>query len=112
MTRTEIAAMLDSIGLPVAYYQFPETGQAPPFICYFFEGDNDFIADDTNYQKIDRLAVELYTDNKDFALEASVEAALSGAGLVWSRSETYIDSERMYEVIFNADIVITEETNG
>lgn len=110
MTYQEVAALLASIGLPTAYDHF-EVGNAadPPFICFYFEGSDDLAADNTNFQRIRPLTVELYTDNKDFALEERVEAALNGAGLVFSRSETYIDSERMYEVVFTTDIIISEE---
>lgn len=110
MTYQEVAALLASIGLPTAYDHF-EVGNAadPPFICFYFEGSDDLAADNTNFQRIRPLTVELYTDNKDFALEERVEAALNGAGLVYSRSETYIDSERMYEVVFTTDIIISEE---
>ena len=110
MTYQEVAALIGSIGLPYAYDHF-EAGNAadPPFICFFFEGSDDLAADNTNFQRIRPLTVELYTDNKDFALEARVEAALNGAGLVYSRSETYIDSERMYEVVYTTEIIITEE---
>jgi len=110
MTYQEVAALLSSIGLPTAYDHF-EVGNAadPPFICFYFEGSNDLAADNTNFQRIRPLTVELYTDNKDFALEERVEAALNGAGLVYSRSETYIDGERMYEVVYTTDIIISEE---
>lgn len=110
MTYQEVAALLASIGLPTAYDHF-EVGNAadPPFICFYFEGSDDIAADNTNFQRIRPLTVELYTDNKDFALEERVEAALNGAGLVYSRSETYIDSERMYEVVYTTDIIISEE---
>lgn len=110
MTYQEVAALLASIGLPTAYDHF-EVGNAadPPFICFYFEGSDDLAADNTNFQRIRPLTVELYTDNKDFALEERVEAALNGAGLVYSRSEAYIDSERMYEVVFTTDIIISEE---
>lgn len=110
MTYQEVAALLASIGLPTAYDHF-EVGNAadPPFICFYFEGSDDLAADNTNFQRIRPLTVELYTENKDFALEERVEAALNGAGLVYSRSETYIDSERMYEVVFTTDIIISEE---
>lgn len=110
MTYQEVAALLASIGLPTAYDHF-EVGNAadPPFICFYFEGSDDLAADNTNFQRIRPLTVELYTDNKDFALEERVEAALNGAGLVFSRSETYIDSERMYEVVYTTDIIISEE---
>lgn len=110
MTYQEAAALLASIGLPTAYDHF-EVGNAadPPFICFYFEGSDDLAADNTNFQRIRPLTVELYTDNKDFALEERVEAALNGAGLVFSRSETYIDGERMYEVVYTTDIIISEE---
>lgn len=110
MTFPEVAALLASIGLPTAYDHF-EVGNAadPPFVCFYCEGSDDLAADNTNFQRIRPLTVELYTDNKDFALEERVEAALNGAGLVFSRSETYIDSERMYEVVYTTDIIISEE---
>lgn len=110
MTYKEIATMIESIGLPYAYYQFPDgTDQACPFICFFLDSSNDFAADNTNYQKIRRLNIELYTDNKDFTLEQTVEDTLSGSGLVYYREETYLDSERMYMVSYETEIVITEE---
>lgn len=107
MTTQEIASMIESIGLPFAYYQFDEgTGQQPPFICFFYPQDNDVLADNTNYVKVSRLVIELYTDNKDFALEATVETALAGAGLVYSRSEEKLDDERMFEVIYTTEVII------
>lgn len=109
MTHAEIKTMLASVGVPTAYYQFPEdTGQQPPFICFFYNYNNDFLADDTNYQKIEHLIVELYTDNKDFELEAAVEAALSLNGLVYSRDEEYLGDEQMQLVVYEMDVVITE----
>ena len=105
--------MIRSIGFPFAYYQFPEgTAQAPPFICYFYSGDNDFKADNSNYQKIEHLNIELYTDEKNFEAEAQIENVLKSAGLVWSRSEEYIDSERLYLVVYELDIMITQEVNN
>lgn len=110
MTYQEVAVLIGSIGLPYAYDHFDEGNAAePPFICFYFEGSDDLAADNTNFQRIRPLTLELYTDNKDFALEERVEAALNGAGLVYSRSETYIDSERMYEVAYTTDIIISEE---
>lgn len=110
MTYTQVADMIEGIGLPFAYDHFDEgNASPPPFICFYFEGSGDLAADNSNYQRIRPLTLELYTDNKDFSLEETVEAALNSAGLVFSRSETYIDSERMYEVVFATDIIISEE---
>ena len=114
MTYQEIKAMVEDIGLPCAYYQFnKDTAQPCPFICWFFTDDNDVLADNSNYQTIRTLVIELCTDNKDFAAEKTVEDVLRAHDMVWSWEETYIDSEQMYEVIYTMDVVITEEeTNG
>lgn len=110
MTYKEVAQMIAGIGLPYAYDHFPEgQGPNPPFICFFFEGSDDFAADNINFQRIRPLTLELYTDNKDFALEETVEEALNSAGLYYTRSEVYIDSERMYEVVFTTEIIIEGE---
>ena len=110
MTYKEISQMIAEVGVPYAYYQFQEgTGQEPPFICFYYPNNNDFVADGENYVKVVQLVIELYTDNKDFSLEATLEAVLIEHDLVFTREETYIDSERMYletyytEVIINAD---------
>lgn len=109
MTYQEVKTMVESIGIPYAYYQFPEgTDQPCPFICFYFTGSNDLAADDTNYQRIRPLAIELYTDNKDFALENTVEAVLNQHGFVYSRDEAYIDTERMNMVTYTIEVIITE----
>lgn len=112
MTYKEVSTMIKSIGLPYAYYQFPEgTAEAPPFICFYWSEDNDLKADNINYQKIERLNIELYTDNKDYENEANIETVLTNNSVVWSKSETYIDSERLYMVLYEADVIVTQERN-
>lgn len=112
MTFKEVADMVESIGLPYAYYQFSETGVEPPFVCFFYGNSNDLLADNSNYQKIEHLYIELYSDQKDFGLEQTVETVLSNHGMVWTRNEERIESERMYEVVYEMDVVITTEVNN
>ena len=113
MTYKQVAEMVSSIGVPYAYYQFPNnTGIAPPFVCFYFNSSNDFAADNTNYQRIRQLSLELYTDNKDFTLEQTVENILNQNGLVYARDEAFIDSEKMNMVTYTTEIIITEENNG
>lgn len=110
MTYKEVAQMVSSFGLPCCYYQFANnTKVAPPFVAYFYSGDNDLIADNINYCKVRNLVIELYTDNKDFALEETIESRLKENDLAFSRAENYIDSERMYQVVFSTSVVITED---
>lgn len=112
MTFQDIKNMVANIGYPYSYRAFPEgTEQATPFVCFFFTGSADLYADDANYQKIEHLVIELYTDYKDFAKEAAVEAVLAANDMTWVRSEDEIPSERMYLVTYDMDVVInlTEE---
>lgn len=110
MTYQEIDALISGIGLPYAYYQFSKaTAQPPPFICFFYSDNNDMLADNTNYQTIAALNVEFYSDLKDFQNEARIEAALTGAGLVFAKSEVFIDSEQMHETIYTMEVIINGE---
>jgi len=113
MTYIEVASMIDNIGISYAYYQFPEgTDQACPFICFYYAYDNDFLAENINYQPIRTLIVELYTDIKDFSIEQTVEEALNSHKLVYSRDENYLDSEKMNMVTYTCQIVITKENDN
>lgn len=110
MTYQDVNIMLASIGIPYAYNQFDnDSPQVPPFICFLYDDSNDLAADDINYAKIRGLSIELYTDNKDFTLEKTVEDTLTSYGLVYSRSETYLDSERMFMIVYDTEIVLTEK---
>ena len=109
MTYEQISTMISSIGLPYAYYSFPEE-QAPtlPYIVFYYPDYDDLGADNINYQTIANLNIELYTSNKDFTKEASVETVLTNAWLYFQKSETFITSEQMYEVLYQIQLVITK----
>ena len=96
MTFEAFSDMINSIGLPYAYYQFPDgTDVEPPFICFYFSGQNGVFADDSIYARREHFVVELYAKNKDFACEAAVEAALVANDLLYTRNESWIDSEKL-----------------
>jgi len=105
MTKAEVVGMLEEIGLPFAYDHFAE-GEAvnPPFLIYLYPRANNFAADGVAYYKIDRLQMELYTDKKDIGLEEKVEAVLDRYGFFYSKSETWISSEKMYEVLYETEV--------
>lgn len=105
MTPKEVKTAIKSVGIPTAYHAFAEkTKQQPPFLCYFFDGSEDLLADNINYAKIEKLYVELYTDEKDFALEKEVEAMLNKNSMVFSKDEDYIDSEHMHVTVYTTSV--------
>ena len=107
MTPQQINTMIESVGIPYAYHQFADdTGQQPPFICFFYGDSADLVADNTNYARIEPLYIELYTDEKDFALEKQMETLLNSNDLVFRKEQTYLDDERMHETIYTTDIIM------
>ena len=107
MTRIDVSDMVKSIGLPYAYYQFPEgTGQKLPFVVFFFTNSDGLYADEENYQKISTLNIELYTQEKDFAQDEAIEKILNDNGLTYYKDESYIDSEKMWQTAYECEVVL------
>lgn len=107
MQYREIAEMVAEFGYPYAYRYFPASeDKAPPFVVYYYDGADDFFADDRNYQRIVPLVIEAYFDNKDFEAEARIESVLDAHGITYSKEEIYIESERMYEIFYEAEVII------
>ena len=107
MTYKGISTMIESIGFPFAYYQFPEgTSQAPPYVVFFYSDIDDLYADETNYQRIVQLNIELYTAEKDFDSEAAVEAVLAENDLTYYKEENYINSEKLYQIAYEMEVII------
>ena len=98
----KLLEIMTAIGIPFAYDHFAEGGSPePPFICYLLPSDDNFSADGRVYYKVARVHIELYTDRKSLELEQRIEAALDAHGVFYSKTETWIESERLYEVIFS-----------
>lgn len=106
MTFAELKTTLSGV-LPdkVAYYQWP-VGEAPPlpYMVYYSLGADNFAADNVVYDSRRDVRIELYSRLKDLATEGALEAALTAAGLFWTREETYIDDEHVYETIYEVTI--------
>ena len=109
MTYSEILEMLEEAKLPFAYDHFAE-GESPdpPFLVFLFPSSNNFSADGRVYQRIDALHVELYTDRKQPDLEARLEAVLDAHDVFYEKTETWIESERLYEVLYSTEVIRTD----
>ena len=56
------------------------------------------------YFKINQLDIELYTDLKNPDLEETIEAVLLKYGIFYGKSETWIESEKLYEVLYEMEV--------
>ncbi len=105
MTAENVTKMLEEMKLPFAYHHFAE-GESPdpPFLVYLYPGADNFAADGVTYFKVNKLHIELYTDYKDIDLEEKIEAVLTGHGLFYDKSEVWISSEKLYEVLYQMEV--------
>ena len=97
----ELLKILKETEIPFAYDHFAEgESPEPPFICYLLPGSNNFAADGKVYFKANEVHIELYTDFKDLTVEQKLEAVLDEHGIFYNKSETWIESEKLYEVLY------------
>lgn len=97
-----LVGILEELGLPFAYDHFAEgESPEPPFVCYLLPGSRNFAADGRVYHKGSEVRLEIYTDRKDLMLEAQVENVLDSHEVFYNKSEVWIESERLYEVLYS-----------
>lgn len=109
MTIENLVEMLQKTGIPFAYDHFAEgESPEPPFICYLLPGSNNFAADGKVYFKINQVRIELYTDSKDLAMERKVEMVMDESGIFYNKSEVWIQSEKLYEVLYSFEVPFTD----
>ena len=105
MRIAELAALLQEMDIPFAYDHFAE-GECPepPFICYLLPGSDNFAADGRVYFRINEVRIELYSDSKEVGLESKVEAVLDSHGIFYNKSEVWIQSEKLYEILYSFEV--------
>ena len=98
----DLMQLMEEIGIPFAYDHFAE-GESPdpPFITFLLPGSDNFAADGKVYLKIDEVHIELYTDEKNPETEALVEDVLDAHEIFYDKTEVWIESEKLYEVLYS-----------
>ena len=103
----KIINMLEEIGIPFAYSHFAEgESPEPPFMCYLLPTSDNFSADGRVYHKLSSVHFEVYTDKKDRALENRVEDVFDKNNIFYNKSEVWINSEKLYEVIYSFELEV------
>ena len=97
----DVVRLLEETGVPFAYDHFAERESPdPPFICYLLPQSDNFSADGKVYLKVSSVNIELYTDSKDLSVEQKLEAVLDTHGIFYDKTEVWIESEKLYEVLY------------
>ena len=105
MSYEEINEMMQEIGMPFAYHHFAEgESPKPPFVIFLSPGEDTFGADNLMYFSFKQLNIELYTDEKSPETEERVVEVLLQHNLYYTKSETWIESEKLYEVLYQLEV--------
>lgn len=109
MTLAQVDAVLKGTGLPVVYHQWRQAGTRgprPPLprITYQVKNDNPFYADGVVYASCRAIEAALYTAEKDPALEAAVDTMLQGAEIAYTKTEGWVEDERVYAIIYEFEV--------
>jgi len=76
----------------------------PLFLIFLSPGEDTFSADNIAYFSTKKLNIELYTDRKSPEIEEMVEKILKRHELYYTKTEAYIDSEKLYEVLYEMEV--------
>ena len=105
MNYEAINEMMLEMGLPFAYHHFAEgESPRPPFLIFLSPGENTFGADNLMYHSFKKLDIELYTDEKSPETEERVEEILHQHNIYYTKTEVWIESERLYEVLYEMEV--------
>ncbi|EEK89254.1 Prophage pi2 protein 38 [Bacillus cereus m1550] len=69
------------------------------------DGSANLMADNKVYHKIDDANIELYTTKKDLVAEAKLEKVLDNHDIPYDSYETFIESEKMYQKIYETRLI-------
>lgn len=111
MNQIQMIALLDTLSVP-SFYDHATEGQTLPFIAIHTDQPDNFSADNYVYCEKWNFRIDLYTVNKDLKLESEIKALLNDNGISWVKTEQYIDSENIWEVEFEFEVLGNETPEG
>lgn len=98
---------MERLNIPIAYYQFDKT-QPPasvPFGVWYVEGADNVVADNRVFSSVRNVRVELYDKLPNFELEEHAEALFGEFNLIYSKSNVYVEEEKMYMTIYEMEVL-------
>ena len=103
MNQTQLQAALDTSGYPTVYGSFKDRVE-PPYIVFIRPTADTVSSDYKVHGKYQNYNIELYTNKKDLAAEKKLEDIIGLIDPEYDTLETYIDTEKMYQVTYSITI--------
>lgn len=103
MTYADLEQLLAPVGIPFTLHHW-EKPPVMPYGVYFDDYTENFEADNSAYAVFTHFNIELYTRQRDPALEARLEGILDKAELYWDKDSVYVDSLRAYKTTYEIEV--------
>lgn len=104
-TLDELCGVLDGLGIEWANEKFSnEETPAPPYIVLEAGFEDAAYADNAAWARWMPYEILLYTQQRDYAAEGKIGAALDGAGIAYTKSVAHYDGESLVEASFSVNV--------
>ena len=104
MTLKELREKLDTMGLPLAYQEFPKQ-QTPDYIAYFEDDSESITADGVVVVSVQNIEIHMITKQRDLVKETILETILTDAGLTWERSHDYDSKQQVFDTAYTLQLI-------
>ena len=108
MNQVQMITLLNTLSVQSFYGQAP-IGTVLPFLTIHTEQPDNFAADNSVYVEKWNFRIDLYSTAKNLAVEAEIKQLLNDNGIYWTKTEQYIDSNNVWEVEFEFEVLGNEE---
>ena len=98
--RLAFESEFDETGDPSFWYGEARKGTKLPYIVANDNGSDNFEADNIVFKPKQGVYLELYTVQKDEALETRIETVLDNLEIPWSKSETRDEDQNFFLNIY------------
>lgn len=105
MNQVEMISLLNSLEDLPSFYDHAPVGTALPFLAIHCDQPDNFVADNGVFCEKWNFRLDLYTVEKNLALEAEIKKLLNDNGIPWVKSEQYLTDQKCWEVEFDFEVL-------
>ena len=109
MNQVQMITLLNTLTDIPSFYDHAPVGTKLPFGVIHSEQPDNFLADNLVYCEKWNFRFDLYTVEKDLTLEGKIKKLLNDNDIAWQKTEQYIDSEQVWEVEFEFEVLGNED---
>ena len=104
ITYMDLKGEMEALGFPCTYGSF-KSSPPIPFTVIQFAYSGDMMADNQNYKDIGNYQLEYYNSIKFPPDETLIQNKLKELRLPYTKTEVFLDSEDLYQVIYDIQLI-------